>query len=259
MGEKELIVSLILFNIIFIAFISAIIIFVRQYRIKKKAHLAEIQNIDEVHKKELLETQVEIQSQTMKHIGREIHDNIGQKLTLASLYTQQLAFENKAPQINQNIENISEIINQSLIELRQLSKSLTDNSIEENSITELLKQECKRINDLKKCEVIFDNGSNINIKSYQVKSFLFRISQEFLQNSIKHSKCKNIHVSIHKNNGKIQLTLKDDGKGFSIEKLKSKGIGLKNMKKRTILIGGSFLLESEKDIGTSLTIEIPLK
>jgi len=260
MGETTIIIiSLIIFNLVLIIFISAIVIFVRQYRIKKKVHLAEIHSIDEIHRQELLETQVEIQSQTMKHIGREIHDNIGQKLTLASLYTQQLAFENKAPQINQNIENISDIINQSLIELRQLSKSLTDNSLKNSSISELIEQECNRINDLKICDISLDINSNITIESYQVKSFLFRISQEFLQNSIKHSKCKNIYASLHQDNDNILLIIKDDGKGFFIEKLKSTGIGLKNMKKRTKLIGGSFLLESEKNIGTKLTIEIPLK
>jgi len=260
MGETTIIIiSLIIFNLVLIVFISAIVIFVRQYRIKKKAHLAEIKYIDEIHKQELLETQVEIQSQTMKHIGREIHDNIGQKLTLVSLYTQQLAFENKAPQINQNIENISEIINESLIELRQLSKSLTDNYLEDKSIIELIEQECKRINDLKKCKVSLDSNSNITIESYQIKSFLFRITQEFLQNSIKHSMCKNIFVSLHQSHDTIKLILKDNGKGFTIEKIKSKGIGLKNIKKRTKLIGGSFLLKSEKNIGTKLTIEIPLK
>lgn len=259
MGERTIIIiSLIIFNLVLIVFISAIVIFVRQYRLKKKAHLAEIKDIDELHKQELLETQVEIQSQTMKHIGREIHDNIGQKLTLASLYTQQLAFENKAPQVNKNIENISEIINQSLKELRQLSKSLTDNSIEDQAIFDLLKQECNRINDLKKCNVTFRSNSELEIDSYQIKSFLFRISQEFLQNSIKHAKCKNIQVILEVHKDQISLILKDDGIGFTLNKLKSKGIGLLNMEKRTKLIGGSFHLESEKNIGTTVTIEIPL-
>ncbi len=260
MGERTIIIiSVIIFNIMFLVFIGAIIIFVRQYRIKKKAHLSEIHDIDEVHKKDLLETEMEIQTQTMKHIGREIHDNIGQKLTLASLYTQQLAFENKAPQINENIENIGEIINQSLTELRQLSKSLTDNTIESSSISTLIENECKSVNDLKKSKVKFVNDRNIDIGSYAIKSILFRITQEFLQNSIKHSKCENIEVALSKNPSHLQLILKDDGKGFNFKALKSKGIGLKNIEKRTEMIGGNFKLESKEKLGTKLTIKIPLK
>ena len=259
MGERTIIIiSLIIFNIVFLVFIGAIIAFVRQYRIKKKAHLAQIHDIDEVHKKELLETEIEIQTQTMKHIGREIHDNIGQKLTLASLYTQQLAFENKAPHINENIENIGEIINQSLIELRELSKSLTDNTIESSSILILIENECKKINGLKKCKVNFVNNNNIDIQSYSVKSILFRITQEFLQNSIKHSNCKNISVSLDTSENNIQLMLQDDGKGFEFDNVKSKGIGLKNIQKRTELIGGNYKMESQHNEGTKLTIEIPM-
>ena len=258
MGENGIIISIILFNIIFIAFVSAIIIFVRQYRLKKKAHLAEIKDIDEVHKKELLETEMEIQTQTMKHIGREIHDNIGQKLTLASLYTQQLAFENKAPQINKNIENIGEIINESLTELRELSKSLTDNSINSTSLPLLIQNECKKVNNLNKCKVHFTHNITGDIYSYTIKSILYRITQEFLQNSMKHSNCKTIEVSLEEVKGVLNLILKDDGKGFNVANVKPKGIGLKNMEKRTEMIGGTYTLKSSLKRGTKIIIEIPL-
>ncbi|WP_326384744.1 sensor histidine kinase [Flavobacterium sp. SUN052] len=212
----------------------------------------------EEHQKELLSTQIEIQNQTMQHIGREIHDNIGQKLTLASLYTQQLAFENKAPQINESIENISAIINQSLSELRELSKSLTDDTINDSTIVELLKRESDKINDLKKCKVSFDFNDDKLELNYQMKSVLLRISQEFMQNSIKHSKCKNIKIDLDKFENKLKLTLADDGVGFDISTISSKGIGLSNMKKRTEIIGGNYKLESVAKKGTHLTITIPI-
>lgn len=258
MGETSITITIILFNIIFLAFIAGIIIFIREYRIKKKAHVEEIKTKNETHKRELLETQVEIQTQTMQYIGQEIHDNIGQKLTLASLYTQQLAFENKAPQVNESIENISTIINESLSELRQLSKSLTDNAIETHTLNTLIANECGKINALKRCDVHFTNTENIKIESYQIKSILFRITQEFLQNSIKHANCKHINVALIKHNNTVTLKLKDDGKGFNTNTIKSTGIGLKNMKKRTALIGGTFKLESKETQGTTLTIDIPL-
>lgn len=212
----------------------------------------------QLFKQELIKTQVEIQKETMKYIGREIHDNIGQKLTLVSLYVQQLEYENKAPQINDKINTISEVINQSLKELRQLSKSLTDDTIKNENLFDLLKKECKKIKELKQCFIHFRGDEKISINSYQKKSILFRITQEFLHNSIKHAKCKNISVSLQKMDNKIMLELKDDGIGFNIEKLNSKGIGLKNMQKRTELIGGIFSLESNKNLGTRLTIKIPI-
>ena len=258
MGKTEIIITIIIFNLFFILFLIGIILFIKQYKLKKKEHNAMLLNQEENHQKELLSNQLEIQTQTMQHIGREIHDNIGQKLTLASIYTQQLAFENKAPQINENIENIGAIINQSLIELRQLSKSLTDDTIEDNTIIDLIENECVKINDLKKCEVIFKCESKIIVDSYQIKSILFRITQEFLQNSIKHSKCKNINISLKKSKNSIQLKLQDDGVGFNINSIESKGIGLSNMKKRTEILNGTFDLESKINFGTNLTIQIPI-
>jgi signal transduction histidine kinase len=257
MGKTEYIITIIIFNVFFILFIAAIIIYIRQYRIKKKAHITMMHAQTQEHQRELLSTQIEIQHQTMQHIGREIHDNIGQKLTLASLYTQQLAYENKTPQINDNIENISDIINQSLTELRALSKSLTNNNIDAKCISKLIETECLKIKKLKTCEVAFSSNANKIKLSYQTKSILLRISQEFLQNSIKHSKCKNITVSLEISSNLLKLCLQDDGRGFDTEKPNQNGIGLNNIKKRTEIIGALYKLQSSRS-GTKLTIETPI-
>ena len=258
MGENETLITIRLFNLFFILFIVGIIIFIRQYKIKKKEHIAMLQQQQIDHQHELLATELEIQKLTMQHIGREIHDNIGQKLTLASLYTQQLAYENKAPQINGNIESISSIINESLTELRALSKSLTDNSIENTSISSLLENECVKINESKILSIAFSSNSNTIKLDYETKSVLLRITQEFIQNSIKHANCKNITVTLNHQTSLLELRLEDDGKGFDVETTFSNGIGLSNMKKRTEIIDGNFQLESNSN-GTKLVIEIPLK
>lgn len=243
---------------IVLSLLAGIFFYIFQYRKRKILHLSEKIIITEQHHKELLSTQLEMQTQTMQHIGREIHDNVGQKLTLASLYTQQLAYENKAPQITDKIEIISTIINESLAELRQLSKSLTDDSINEHEITELLQQECDKVNELKQSAIIFSSNRSDLMLPYETKSIIIRIVQEFLQNSIKHANCKNISVALNAEKKYLQLYLQDDGKGFDSSLNNSKGIGLLNMKKRTELIGGTYSIESTLNSGTRLTITIPL-
>jgi signal transduction histidine kinase len=258
MEQTETVTFIIVVNLILLVFITGTVLFIIQYRKRKIEHELEKNILAENYTKELLTSQLEMQTQTMQHIGREIHDNVGQKLTLASLYTQQLAYENKAPQITDKIENISSIINESLAELRQLSKSLTDDAISENSIIELLQQECDKVNQLKQCNVTFQYNKKEIVLSYQSKNILLRIAQEFLQNSIKHADCKNVLVLLNTGETILQLNLKDDGKGFEIADAKGKGIGLANMKKRTELIGGTYNLASRKDKGTQLNITIPL-
>jgi len=258
MEQKEIIVFIIIATLTTVLFIGAIIFFILFYRKKMILQIKENETVKLKHQKELLSTQMEIQTQTMQHIGREIHDNIGQKLTLASLYTQQLAYENKAPNIKENIENVSAIINQSLTELRELSKSLTDNTIDSYDISRLIERECSKINELKMSVVSFASTTK-NLKlDYQKKNVLLRIVQEFLQNSVKHALCQNILISLEKKEKKLILSLEDDGKGFDITKMSSNGIGLSNMKKRTEILGGTFILESKENQGTKVNIEIPL-
>ena len=186
MEQEEIILFIIIVSLAIAAFISAILLFIVFYRKKMMLRIKENESTRLNHQKEILSTQIEIQTQTMQHIGREIHDNIGQKLTLASLYGQQLIFENKVPDSQVEIDKIVAIINQSLSELRELSKSLTNNIIDTNDIVKLLESECNKIKDLKVVSVNFScNQKKINL-DYQSKSILVRILQEFIQNSIKH-------------------------------------------------------------------------
>jgi signal transduction histidine kinase len=258
MGKTEIIITIVLFNLFFILFIVGIVVFIREYKLKKKEHSAMLLHQQSAHQKELLSTQVEIQEQTMQHIGREIHDNIGQKLTLASLYIQQLAFERTSSNIKENIENINNIINQSLGELRELSKTLTDNSVETSSIYKLLNTEYLKIKELKNLEVSFSCSNKKMALPYQLKTILVRITQEFIQNSIKHSKCKMITIELKEIDDKIYLTLSDDGTGFDITKTPLSGIGISNMKKRTEMLGGNFDLRSTLQTGTQLCVTFPL-
>ncbi len=258
MEQKDLVILIVFISIFLVIFIAGSILYVLQSRKKKIESIKEKEKSQIMHQQELLATQLEMQTQTMQHIGREIHDNVGQKLTLASLYTQQLAFENKVPLVNDKIESISNIINESLAELRQLSKSLTDDTINHHNIYELLQIECDNVNNLKKAVVIFNNNKKNIVLPYQTKSILVRIVQEFLQNSLKHAHCKNIHISLNEKDNSLQLLLHDDGRGFDKNNLTSNGIGLSNMKKRAEIIGGTYNIESNLGIGTKLLIEIPM-
>ena len=257
MGETEYLLITIVFNLFFLLFMGAIFLYMWQYRRKKKENVLLLQHEKELHQKELFATQLEMQKKTMQEIGREIHDNVGQKLTLASLYIQQLIYDNKIDKETENVTSINSIINESLADLRQLSKSLSDDSIEVHTLPELLKIEVKKISKLKNCQLTIDNDRNYTSLSYHDKSVMLRISQEFIQNSIKHADCNLITLDLICDENSFILTLSDDGKGFDASQVKSNGIGLQNMKKRTEIIGGKFTISSTNS-GTSITIKLPL-
>lgn len=258
MGKTELYLTVILFNIFFVLFLVAVMIYIRKYKQRKIEHINEIQLKNEIHQKELLATQLEIQQATMQQIGRELHDNIGQKLTLASLYTQQLLYENKVTTESERIEQVSQIINQSLQDLRSLSKTLTDDNINQKDIITLIQEEVHTASVIKKCKIHFEHNFKCLDLDFVHKNVLLRITQEFIQNSIKHSQCKNIFIRLNTTEENLwELKINDDGIGFDIDKILSNGIGLTNMKNRTAIIGAEFNLESNENAGT--LIEIKLK
>lgn len=257
MGKTELYLTIILFNIFFVLFLVAVMIYIRKYKQRKIEYLNEIQLKNEIHQKELLATQLEIQQATMQQIGRELHDNIGQKLTLASLYIQQLLYENKILEESERIDQVSQIINQSLQDLRSLSKTLTDDNINQKDIVTLVQEEVDNASVLKKCKIHFEHNFEYHDLDFVYKNVLLRITQEFIQNSIKHSKCKNIFIKLNTTEENLwELNINDDGIGFDIDKILSNGIGLTNMKNRTAIIGAEFNLESNKNRGTMIEIKL---
>ncbi|MCW3169747.1 histidine kinase [Chryseobacterium sp. 09-1422] len=260
MGKTELFLTLFLFNIFFVMFVVAVMIYIRKYKQRKVEYLSEIQIKNEIHQKELLATQLEIQQATMQQIGRELHDNIGQKLTLVSLYTQQMLYENKVPEVSDRIDQVSQIINQSLQDLRSLSKTLTDDNISQKEIITLIQEEVDNTNAFKKCEVFFEHNFEQLELEFVHKNVLLRIIQEFIQNSIKHSQCKNIFIELNTSEENLwELCIKDDGVGFDSSKKLSNGIGLTNMKNRAKIIGADFIFESKINGGTQLNIRFKNK
>lgn len=258
MGKTELFLTIFLFNIFFVMFVVAVMIYIRKYKQRKVEYLSEIQIKNEIHQRELLSTQLEIQQATMQQIGRELHDNIGQKLTLVSLYTQQMLYENKAPEVSERIDQVSQIINQSLQDLRSLSKTLTDDNISQKEIVTLIQEEVENTNTFKKCEVSFEHNFDQLELDFMHKNVLLRITQEFIQNSIKHSQCKNIFIKLNTSEENfLELNIRDNGLGFDTSKTLSNGIGVTNMKNRAKIIGADFSLRSENNSGT--TIHLVLK
>lgn len=258
MRSAEITIFVILANVILLILIGGIIVFVFQYRKRKMLHDKEKQIMEEKHKLELLHTQLNAQEQTMQFIGREIHDSVAQKLTLATIYTQKLEYENRLPEINDKLKRISSVINDSLEELRDLSRTLADNKMHETKLADLLFFECGRINDTGICKAVLEANMTRDI-SVTVKSFLLRIVQEFMQNSLKHAEGDLITIQLEDADDGIRLLARDNGKGFDSSNMQSRGIGLGNMKRRVHLIGGIFNLQSEPGKGTALEITIPGK
>jgi signal transduction histidine kinase len=253
MGETEIIIFIALVSLAIIAFVVMTVALLLQYRKKKMAYEHDKQETEALHKTELLNVKLEVQQETMQHIGVEIHDSIAEKLTLASLHLQHTEYLNKYPGLKDMLILSSSLINESLDELRLLSRRLLKHGDGQTDIVQSLQIECNRVAQLKLCAVHFASDcATINLDT-KVANTILRIVQESIQNSLKHARCQNISVSIQHKQPPFTLCIQDDGIGFDLDAAAlSQGIGLKSIKKRAAIIGANLLHESSPGNGSRI-------
>jgi len=243
-------------TIILLAFLISLFAVMIIYRKRRISHNKEIETMNEKFTREVLQSQMETQQFTMQQIGREIHDDVGQKLVLASLYIQQIPFENA--EAKEKIHAVSSIIHESLADLRNLSRGLINANNREFDLCDLIEIECGRVLISGTCKAYFTtNVQHIHV-SQTIKNFVLRILQEFIQNSLKHAECSEIHVQLNADDEKVLINAFDNGSGFNpAELINHNGIGIKNMEKRAKMIGAEFQLISSPNKGTQILLEIP--
>ncbi|HAA14420.1 MAG TPA: two-component sensor histidine kinase, partial [Cytophagales bacterium] len=207
------------------------------YRRRRIEHQREIETINEHFEKELLRSQLEIQEQTMQYIGREIHDNVGHKLTLASLNNHQLQPLEGDP--DPAVTEVGQLIDESLTDLRSLSSSLIHGRMQpQGALNQLLEKEFGKLQSTQHCTLEFQDEAEPFMSSFEVNSFVLRIVQEFTQNSLKHARCQRLTLQLKDAAEGLKVTIADDGVGFDPDQLpEDAGIGLLNMRQRAEIIG----------------------
>jgi signal transduction histidine kinase len=233
---------------------AALLTYVRMYNERKKKHSEEKRIMSVEFDKQLMQSQLETQEETMGILSRELHDNIGQLLNSTKLLigvTQRGLADPPDTLVTAN-----ETLGLAIQELRSLSKSLDKEWLSQFNFIENLEAEINRINSSRTLHVFLTRPDTLPLKPNE-QIILFRIVQELIQNAIKHAQAQHFYIKITKYPGKLQLTLSDDGTGFDPEAVKE-GMGLRNIRHRTHLLGGSVQWKSAGFKGTVVLIELPV-
>lgn len=197
---------------------------------------------------ELAESEIEIREATLRNISWELHDNIGQLLTLAKIHLQNS--DNDPDKIKESVE----ILGNALRELKALSKSINPESLKNMNILEAINNEIDRFDRMNFIHSHFEISGNPFQIPQKDEIIFFRIIQEFFSNTIRHSRATDLKIRCIYENKILKILVSDNGIGFEITD-ESKGIGLKNMKTRAELIGAELDINSIIKKGTTLTIQ----
>jgi len=221
-----------------------------------------MQSIQEAYAQEMLKAQIELQEHLLGNISAEIHDNLGQLLSLIKLNLNGLTRKLQSDEgslviIDETKSLVSTVIN----DMRNISKTLSPEFISAFGLEETLRFELDRIQRTGLIKTSFAVKGEALDFDPKVKIVLFRVTQEILNNAIKHSEATKLEVSLKYTREKLVLKVADDGKGFDLAEVTTRdigeaGAGLQNMKNRVEIVGGILNLESEPGKGTHVVIEL---
>lgn len=228
----------------------------RQERKEKFKYLLEKEQFKVTYEKRILQGKLEVQENTFKYISQEIHDNIGQVLSLAKLNISSIGSPTSGD-FNHKVSESKELLNKVLKDLNDLSGSMHSKIIVEIGLLKSLENELDLIGKTSIYHTqMITNGQPFRFDHHKEME-IFRICQEALHNILKHSDANEIIIRIHFESAALLLEIGDNGKGFS--SMINYGLGIRNMESRSKLIGADLKIDGGSGGGTTVTISLPVK
>ena len=243
-----------LFILFWIFFIILIVIYLNKiYKMRAEREQLEARIFGEVNN-----ARNEIQQATLNTISQEIHDNVGQLLSLTKM---QLNLIEESPEKDNNlVRDAKDNISKAMTDLRDLAKGMSSDRIKLLGLFDSVVQEASRINKVGRLQVDVESSGNKLEPEHQKQLVLFRVIQECFQNIIKHAQANHVLVIFTYQLDSFDVVIKDDGIGFDYHpgSPASEGLGLMNIFNRIHLVGGDVTLNSSPGAGTTIHIKVPL-
>lgn len=254
---KIVVIIFVIATVLILLLLGFILIILFSYRKKQMNFAIQLENIKANAEKELLKTQLEIQEQTFQYISRDIHDNIGQFISLAKLQLNTLDFD-QLHLAKDKIVHSADLLTQALDDLRDLSRSLSSDLIRNNGLVAAIELQIAYLRRLEVVEVNFKVLGENRFMDEQKEIFILRIIQEAINNIVRHSDARKVSLLLSYEQGQLSLSVADDGKGFDASVARNpKSSGIINMTKRAKLIGATFGVRSSLGTGTNVSLSVP--
>jgi len=209
-----ILVSICLF--VFGVFLASFFIFHNHKMIQNKD---DIQRLELEKAKKIMVDSIQIQESERARIGADIHDDLGPTMSAMKLKINNLSSEKIASE--RDVSQLKMMIDETIKSVRSLSHSLYPNTLEKYGLKTAIEELSNRVNS-KKLKILTDIEPSIDELDFYTQINIYRILQEFCNNSIKYSKCSTIKLTVQNNNNKITINASDDGLGFDMSD-KSKG------------------------------------
>ena len=254
--KLTLVISTALIVLLAITIVFALLI---QHK-RRFLHKQQLGEIKLKYEKTILQTELKILEDTYKSISQNLHDNVGSNISTAMLLLYKDEKMN-SEEIETNRKVALEILSTIVDDLKNIARSLNPDYLYELGLCDAIRQRSDQLEKTKRYAFELYIKEAPKKLNRQKQVILFSIFQEALNNIQKHANAKKIIVRLNYEENMVLMQIKDDGKGFDkIEngkKISDKGSGLMNMKHHSEMIGATFNIESEPNMGTEINISVP--
>ncbi len=210
--------------------------------------------------RELTEHLQNIREQERAHMAREIHDELGQLLTVLKMDVSWLKkrVTTTEPAIKEKFTELLEMLDTTVKTVRRIASELRPTLLDDLGLVAAMEWHLEEFE--KRSGIAKEFNTSVTEVSIDdsMKIGLFRILQESLTNVARHSQAQKVNVGLEKNNGHIILKITDNGKGFDTSRTTRKTLGLLGMKERTEMMGGEYQISSKPGEGTVVEIKVPV-
>ncbi len=255
--QEDILISIVVASVFFILIGSFLLLIVFVFLRRQRKNKEEKEEMKNRFEQTLLKTQLEIQEQAFSYISQEIHDNIGQVLSLVRLNLN--TFDSIVTE--EKLSRTDDLLGKAIKDLRDLSHNLQNNRIHDIGIVESIRQLLISLEKTGRFKTTFHTSDNFHILDTNTDIILYRMIQEIINNIIKHAAASMIDVDINNEHEIATICISDNGVGFDPVVLKEErpGIGLHNIVNRAKMINGTVDVKSAPGNGTTITLYIKPK
>ncbi len=202
---------------------------------------------------------ITLQEDERHRISQDLHDDIGQSLTalMLSLARTNEALNGGAKDVGAQIKEALGIVEDLMKRMRQVFYQLRPPSLQTLTLSQAVQSYCASYSGQTGLKVIFRGSENLPVLTDLQATALYRFVQEGLNNAAKHARATSIWVNLDYADGAVDLALEDDGQGFDLRIIGDQ-MGLRGIRDRFLMLGGSFDIDSAPGAGTRLSGSLPI-
>ena len=206
--------------------------------------------------KQLLSTVLRTEERSRSQFAKELHDGMGPLLSSAKMSLSAISAEDMSEQQRDILQNTRFVIDEAIRSVREISNNMSPQVLMDFGLAQGVQSFLSRIQSLHTIEIVFDTNLHNERFDNDIEVVLYRVVCELVNNSLKHSGCTTIEISLMLKSGYLLLHYNDNGRGFNPDKTTSSGMGLSNITSRVDSLNGELQITSSNGRGVHVFARI---